>query len=157
AYGREGALAIEHIEKALLLFPCFEVQNGSRTRALNELTRKMIAGLDPRRIEELANKHGIAPKGPTPWLKAIVAGSDDHAGINPGNTWTEFPCPPSGPKPNDLIDAIRRRETRPSGAHGGPITLAHSMLKLLYDGSSPKVIASKAGRSAGKSPGGVSL
>ena len=37
--------------------------------------------------------------------------------------------------PNALIDCVRRRDTYPEGAHGGPITLAHSVLKLLYDGS----------------------
>src|SRR5262245_5840164 len=89
AYGREGALSIEHLEKAMLLMSSFEGQNGARTRALNELTLKMIERLDRPRIELLADKHGIAPKGPTPWLKAIVGGSDDHAGINPGHTWTE--------------------------------------------------------------------
>lgn len=151
AYGREGALAIEHIEKALLLFSAFEVQNGSRTRALNELTLNMVRALTPTRIEQLANKHGLSPKGEMPWLKAIVGGSDDHAGINPGNTWTEFGYEGDRPKPNDLIDAIRRRETRPGGAHGGPINLAHSILKLLYDGSTPRVFESKLGQSAGRS------
>src|SRR5262249_20093296 len=78
---------------------------------------------------------------------------DDHAGINPGNTWTEFPYEEgSRPRPNDVIDAIRRRETRPNGAHGGPITLAHSMLKLLYDGSTPRVMAMKAAQSGGRPP-----
>lgn len=44
--------------------------------------------------------------------------------------------------PNGLIESIRRRETQPGGAHGGPVVLAHSLLKLLYDGSKK--------RSAGK-------
>jgi len=133
-YGREGALSIEHIEKALLLCNTLEVRNGSRTKALNELTHGMLEKLDRETIERLARKHGIEPKGDTPWRKGIVGGSDDHSGINPGRTWTEFPH--SGrPTPNDIVAAIRRRETRPGGAHGGPITLAHSVLKLLYDGS----------------------
>ncbi len=133
-YGREGALSIEHIEKALLLCSCLEVQNGSRTKALNDLTLRMLEALDRATIERFAEKHGIEPKGDAPWLKGIVGGSDDHSGINPGRTWTEFSH--SGrPSANDVIDSIRRRETRPGGAHGGPITLAHSVLKLLYDGS----------------------
>jgi glycosyltransferase involved in cell wall biosynthesis len=139
-YGREGALAIEHIEKALLLCNALEVQNGSRTRALNDLTLRMLEALDPETIERLAAKHGLAAKGETPWRKAVLGGSDDHSGINPGRTWTEFPH--SGrPTANDVVEAIRRRETRPGGAHGGPITLAHSMLKLLYDGSTRNTAA----------------
>jgi glycosyltransferase involved in cell wall biosynthesis len=135
-YGREGALAAEHIEKALLLFNIIEVRNGSRTRSLNEFTHRLVSSLDRDTIERLANRHGLAPKGETPWLKAIVAGSDDHGGINRGRTWTEFDVLRERPAtPNDLVDSIRARRTRPGGAHGGPITLAHAMLKLLYVGS----------------------
>jgi hypothetical protein len=134
AYGREGALSIEHIEKALLLCSAFEIRNGSRTKALNGVTLAMLQALDRPTIERLAEKHGLAPKGETPWLKAIVGGSDDHSGINPGRTWTEFPYA-SQLTANAVTEAIRRRETSPGGKHGGPITLAHSILKLFYDGS----------------------
>jgi glycosyltransferase involved in cell wall biosynthesis len=134
-YGREGSLTIEHIEKAMLLCSAFEIQNGCRTRVVNDLTHSLLKSLTPEVVERLALKHGIAPKGPTPWLKAVVGGSDDHSGINPGRTWTVFEHSSSNPTPNELIDCIWRRETRPGGSHGGPISLAHSLLKLLYDGS----------------------
>jgi glycosyltransferase involved in cell wall biosynthesis len=148
-YGREGALAIEHIEKALVLCSAFEVRNGSRTKALNGVTHAMLDALDRPMIERLANRHNIAPKGDTPWLKGVLSGSDDHAGINPGRTWTEFPH--AGPRPtaNEVIDAIRRRETRPAGSHGGPITLAHAILKLLYDGSTRNIGAAQKAVSIG--------
>src|SRR5262249_44377224 len=71
---------------------------------------------------------------PTPWRKAVVGGSDDHSGINPGRTWTEFIHRGERPTPNDVIDSIRRRTTRTGGMHGGPVTLAHALVKLLYDG-----------------------
>ncbi len=137
-YGREGSLTLAHIEKALLLCNTIEVQNGSRTRALNDLTLSLVRCLDPQIMERLANLHGIMPKGETPWQKAIVGGSDDHSGINPGQTWTEFTVGEGRPRANDVIASIRRRETRPAGAHGGPVTLAHSVLKLLYDGTSKR-------------------
>ena len=134
-YGREGALTADHIEKALLLFPCLEVRNGTRTRSLNEFTHRLVTSLDRETIERLANKHGIVPRGRTPWLKGIVAGSDDHSGINQGRTWTEFLSPEGREStPNDLVDAIRNRRTAIGGEHGGPVTLAHAMVKLLYDG-----------------------
>lgn len=133
-YGREGALALSHIEKVLLLFNCFEVRNGTRGRALNSLTARLVASTTKEMIERLADKHGILPKGPTPWLKSVVGGSDDHSGINPGRTWTEFTYEGGHPKPNDLVDSIRRRETRAAGEHGGPLTLAHAVVKLFYDG-----------------------
>ncbi len=134
-YGREGSLTVRHLEKALLLCDCIEVQNGSRTRALNQLTNSLIRGLDQPTMERLANRHGIEPRGDAPWQKAIVGGSDDHSGINPGRTWTEFVQAGPRPTPGDLIAAITNRTTQPAGAHGGPVTLAHSVLKLLYDGS----------------------
>jgi glycosyltransferase involved in cell wall biosynthesis len=133
-YGREGSLTLEHIEKVMLLCNAFEIQNGARTRVVNDLTGRIMTSLTPEIIERLAVKHGIAPKGKTPWLKATVGGSDDHSGINPGRTWTVFEY--SGDvTANALIDAVRQRETRPDGSHGGPVSLAHSLLKLLYDGS----------------------
>src|SRR5215471_13256748 len=144
-YGREGSLTLEHIEKAMLLCNTFEVQNGARTNAINGLTYRLINCLTPELVERLALKHGIVPKGPAPWLKSFVGGSDDHSGINPGRTWTAFEYSGSGATPNGLIDCVRRRDTRPEGAHGGPINLAHSLLKLLYDGSKRN--------SAGKSGG----
>src|SRR5262245_7864380 len=144
-FGREGSLTLEHIEKAMLLCNTFEIQNGARTKALNDLTARLLASLTPEIIERLAVKHGIAPKGPNPWLKAIVGGSDDHSGINPGRTWTSFEYSGGVATPNALIDAIRRRDTHPEGSHGGPITLAHSLLKLLYDGRKKYGAGKKAG------------
>lgn len=135
-YGREGSLNLPHIEKALLLCNTLEVQNGSRTKALNDLTLRLVRCLDQPMVERLANKHDLAPKGATPWQKSIVGGSDDHSGLNPGQTWTEFDASGGRPTANDVIASIRRGESRPGGAHGGPLTLAHSVLKLLYDGTS---------------------
>jgi glycosyltransferase involved in cell wall biosynthesis len=137
-YGREGSLTLAHIEKALLLCNTIEVQNGSRTKGLNDLTLRLVRCLDPMTIERLSNKHNIAAKGETPWNKAIVGGSDDHSGINPGTTWTEFTMANGRPTANDVIASIRARETAPAGAHGGPLTLAHSILKLLYDGTAKR-------------------
>ncbi len=135
-YGREGSLRLEHIEKALLLCSCIEVRNGARGKAVNRVTKRMVKALTPEVIERLADKHGLEPKGPTPWIKAMVGGSDDHSGINPGDTWTEFGYRGPSPTPNQLIDSIRRCETSAQGAHGGPVTLAHAVVKLLYDGQS---------------------
>ncbi len=133
-YGRRGSLTVDHLEKALLLCPVMEIQNGTRTKSLNDFTLRWIESIDQKKLERLANKHGIEPNGETPWLKGYTAGSDDHSGINQGRTWTTFPFDGDAPTPNMLVEAIRRRETKAGGAHGGPVTLAHSVFKLLYDG-----------------------
>ena len=137
-YGREGSLTAAHIEKAMLMCNCLEVQNGARTKVLNELTWEIVRGLNRETIDRLANLHDIAPKGLTPWLKSVVGGSDDHSGINPGTTWTEFALGSSVASANSLVDSIRARTCRPEGAHGGPITIAHSILKLLYEGGAQR-------------------
>jgi glycosyltransferase involved in cell wall biosynthesis len=134
-YGREGSLALRHIEKMLVLFNAFEIQNGSRTRALNDLTARLLDSVDSILIERLADRHNLTPKGATPWRKTILSGSDDHAGINPGRTWTEFPCRGETPTVDELIGAMRARQTSAGGIHGGPVTLANSLLKLMYSGS----------------------
>ncbi len=140
-YGREGSLTIAHLEKAMLLCNVLEAQNGARTLALNDLTARMLRSLDELKIEQLAARHGLEPKGPTPWRKSIVGGSDDHSGINPGRTWTRFTAGGGQLTPNALIEAMRAGKTQPEGAHGGPITLAHSVLKLLHDGGKRKAAA----------------
>jgi glycosyltransferase involved in cell wall biosynthesis len=145
-HGREGALALSHVEKAILLCNSFEVHNGSRERAMHELTAGLFESLDREMIERLADRHGIAPKGETPWRKSVLGGSDDHSGINPGRTWTEFRTDGKA-TPNDLILAVRNGHTRPGGAYGGPITLANSVLKLLYEGSRQKGKTSVSSRS----------
>ncbi len=142
-YGREGSLTLAHIEKAILLCNTFEIQNGARTKAVNDLTGRLLTSLTPEVIVRLAAKHNIAPKGRTPWIKSFVGGSDDHSGINPGRTWTAFEYSGTRATANELIESIRRGETRAEGSHGGPITLAHSLLKLLYDGSAKKTKSAK--------------
>ncbi|MFO0691545.1 MAG: glycosyltransferase [Myxococcota bacterium] len=132
-YGRDGSLSVWHLERAMLLFDCLEVHNGTRAAASNALTRRLLASLDRKKIEELAAKHDLAPKGATPWLKAVVGGSDDHSGINPGRAWTVFRYLGDRPRPNDVVDSIRRRTTSAEGMHGGPVTLAHALVKLVYD------------------------
>jgi glycosyltransferase involved in cell wall biosynthesis len=148
-YGREGSLTAAHIEKAMLLCNCLEVRNGARTKVLNELTWQIVRGLNRETIERLANLHDIKPKGVTPWLKSVVGGSDDHASINPGTTWTEFDLRQSTASANVLVDSIRARTSRPAGAHGGPVTIAHSILKLLYEGGTQR--PAKASTPAAKS------
>jgi hypothetical protein len=43
-YGREGSLTLAHIEKAILLCNTFEIQNGARSRAVNDLTGTLLTG-----------------------------------------------------------------------------------------------------------------
>src|SRR5499425_688613 len=46
-FGREGSLTLEHIEKMMLLCNTFEIQNGARTKAINDLTTTLFTTLTP--------------------------------------------------------------------------------------------------------------
>lgn len=134
-YGREGGLSLTHIEKAILLCPCLETKNGTRTKVLNETTQQMLDSLNEEKIEQLVKTHQIQPYGETPWQKAYVGGSDDHSGLNPGETYTWFPIENKVLEmvnANDLVMAIRHRKTIPDGADGGLLTLAHAVTKIMY-------------------------
>ncbi len=148
-YGRMGALSLKHIEKLLLLCNCLEVQNGTRCKDLNDTTLQLVQSLNRKTIEKLANRYNIEPIGNTPWLKAIVGGSDDHSGINPGETFTTFPIenPEKGPQVHELIQAIRNRETTPCGAHGGPVNIAHAMVKIMYHHQTKSPVSAKKSKS----------
>jgi hypothetical protein len=52
--------------------------DGSNSR-LGVAELVWLLSLDKGTIERLADKHGIEPKGDTPWLKSVVGGSDDHS------------------------------------------------------------------------------
>ena len=134
-YGRVGALGVEHLEKALLLFPGFELRSGAQTRPWNELLERLITSLDRATLEQLAERHGIEPRGHEPWRKFAVGGSGDRSGLHLARTWTEFPRAGDRPaRAEELIAALHARRTRAEGAHGGPVSDAHTLLKLIHEG-----------------------
>ncbi len=76
-----------HFEKLLLLFNTFEI-NGDQVREVNEHLRLVLGTLTPQEIALLADRHAIMPQGETPWRKALLCGSDDHAGTGFGASFT---------------------------------------------------------------------
>ncbi len=125
----DGRLDGDTVEKLLLLFDVFEARNGARAERYNEAVVGLLGALTPETMERLAVKHGIEPQGPTPWLKAMVGGSDDHGGFFIARAFTVAEgC--AGPA--DLLAAVRERRTVPGGEHGDPLTLAHNLWGIGY-------------------------
>jgi predicted metal-dependent phosphoesterase TrpH len=58
-------LSVSHFEKMLLLFTHFEL-NGARDEYQNRILSSIINSLEEKKIEELADKHGIEPAGIRP-------------------------------------------------------------------------------------------
>ncbi|HTX70288.1 MAG TPA: glycosyltransferase family 1 protein [Thermoleophilia bacterium] len=123
-YAVDGRLTPDIVEKLLLLFSGFEVRNGARSSRSNELVGQVLAGLTPRTMARLAEKHGLEPAGPWPHRKVAVGGSDDHSGMFAAGAWTEGLCDGSV---EGFLDAVRRGDCGPGGDSGEAHYLAHSI------------------------------
>lgn len=90
-YVQNGRLTRWHIERAALLFKGFETINGAHDDALNRTIARYLDTLSPAKVQELIDRHGMQPLWPRVWEKSRTGGSDDHALLNVGRTWTEVP------------------------------------------------------------------
>ena len=73
----------------------------------------MIDGLTPQAIDLLARRHKLPVRWNEPWKKSRTGGSDDHALLNIGRTWTEFPA--ECDTIDDLLECIRTGRCQPGG------------------------------------------
>lgn len=133
-YGVNGRLDLENLEKLILLFDTFETVNGGRLRVYNQAWRDLLKNLTPDHLNRLRDKHDIEPWSETPWVKGFTGGSDDHAGLFIGESHTAF----SGRGVEDLIHAVKSRETVGVGRHGDHKSLAFAIYKIAYDFSRSK-------------------
>jgi len=125
----DNKLSRSHIEKLLLLFDIFEGINGSQLKIQNQTWVDTLRGLTPARIEDLYRRHHIEPISSDPWLKGITGGSDDHADLYIGRTYTEA----KASTVEEYLDAIRKKRTSAGGAHSTFRDLSMSVLKLAYE------------------------
>ena len=124
-----GRLTIDQFEQLLLLFPRFELINGSRDRRAADLLGAILGNLTPAMIAEMADRQGIEPYGPQPWKKVLTAGSDDHSGTYTGSAFTQTPLA-SGV--DEYLAYIRRGEHEPAGACGGSVLMGHAFYHIAY-------------------------
>ncbi len=87
-YSTNDLMNADHFEQLLLLFKNFEL-NGARDESQNRILKSILAGLRPRDIERLSDKHGIEPVFSEPWQKNLTGGSDDHSSLNIACKYTE--------------------------------------------------------------------
>jgi len=98
-------LTSRHRHRLAELFPIWEVRNGSRARELN-----MPAAI------YVETQGGIA-----------VGGSDDHAGIDIGRTFTSAPAAAC---PAEFLDHVRAGRVAPGGEQGSAEKWAHAAMAL---------------------------
>ncbi|RQW85488.1 MAG: glycosyltransferase [Geobacter sp.] len=128
-YAQNDKLSADHLEKLLLLFRVFEVKNGARAKRYGTFLEEILDSLTPEKIAELADKHGMAPVGETPWIKGRVGGSDDHSGLFIAGAHTIVS---GATNLDEFLDGISQRHSSPAGEDGDPLTLAHSLYSITH-------------------------
>ncbi len=104
-YSVEQPLGHRHRRRLAELFPIWEVRNGSRAAELN-----MPAAV-------YVDTHGGTG----------IAGSDDHAGVDIGRTFTETPLAGT---PASFLRFVRDGEATPRGDQGSAAKWAHAAIAL---------------------------
>jgi glycosyltransferase involved in cell wall biosynthesis/predicted metal-dependent phosphoesterase TrpH len=104
-YAVQAPLAARHRRRLAHLFPIWETRNGSRAKELNLPAFVYI------------ETHG----------GTAIGGSDDHAGIDIGRTFTETP---RADTPQQFLEAIRAGRAAAHGAQGSAAKWAHAAMAL---------------------------
>ncbi len=132
---------LRRLERCALLFRCFETMNGAHTTERQTLAlERFLAGLTPERIEDLSAAHGAQPV----WgfeAPGVCAGSDDHALLNIGRTWTgvaraNAAMSGEGSRASreqdtcGFLDAIMRGEGFAGGRFATPDSLARQVVRI---------------------------
>jgi glycosyltransferase involved in cell wall biosynthesis len=128
-YSVNGKLTVDHLEKLLLLFDIFEGRNGGRNRCSNDAWIEVVSNLNREQIEQMSRRHGIEPRGQRPWRKTLIAGSDDHAGMFVGETFTGAEALGQ----DDYFDRLREGNCSIEGRNSDFYSLAFTVYKVAYD------------------------
>jgi glycosyltransferase involved in cell wall biosynthesis/predicted metal-dependent phosphoesterase TrpH len=104
-YAVQAPLTARHRRRLAQLFPIWETRNGSRAKELNLPAFVYI------------ETHGGTP----------IGGSDDHAGIDIGRTFTETPYAAT---PTAFLASIRAGHAGAHGAQGGAAKWTHAAMAL---------------------------
>ncbi len=124
-----GKLTFETLEKLILLFDVFEGLNGARDSSYNMIWRQVLMNLAPEDIERLYDKHHIEPFSDDPWTKGFTGGSDDHAGLFIGQTFTVAECKTL----DEYIQSIREKRTIAKGRSSDFKMMAFTFYKVACD------------------------
>jgi hypothetical protein len=104
-YAVEAPLTARHRRRLAELFGVWEVRNGARAPELNAPAAVYV------------DTHGGTG----------VGGSDDHAGVDIGRTWTEAPAASS---PREFLDHLRAGRVGAHGKQGSAAKWAHAAMAI---------------------------
>jgi len=134
SFSVNGKISLSHLEKLILLFNVFEVRNGGRNRFHNETWTAILSELTPDKMNDLYRKYRIKARGEDPWVKGLTGGSDDHAGLFIGQTYTQGRAGST----DEFVQSIKERKTEVGGRHNNYKSLAFVFYKIAYDFSQKK-------------------
>ncbi len=139
-YSQNGKLTPGHLERCVLMFKGWESLNGAHASAHNSALERFLGALTPARVQRLERRHAMRALWVRPWDKARTAGSDDHALLNLGRTWTELPASPaqgggSGAgaaqaRGDEFLRRIMSGAGVPGGRAGSPTALADQIIAV---------------------------
>jgi glycosyltransferase involved in cell wall biosynthesis/predicted metal-dependent phosphoesterase TrpH len=104
-YTVAAPLTARHRRRLAELFDIWEIRNGARARELNRPAATYVA-----------TREGIG-----------IGGSDDHAGVDIGRTYSETP---PARTPRDFLEHVRRGDVLARGAQGSAAKWAHAAIAL---------------------------
>ncbi|MDD3052114.1 MAG: phosphoesterase, partial [Candidatus Cloacimonetes bacterium] len=133
-YSVNGRLQADHLRKLLLLFDNFEGINGGRNHLNNVGWMNVLTNLTPSHIDKLYQRYRIEPFSDNSWTKGITGGSDDHAGLFLGRTYTEA----LANTPEEFLQKIREKKIICDGRHNDYQSLAFTIYKIAIDYSKTK-------------------
>lgn len=128
-YSINGKLTFEILEKLILLFDVFEGINGSRNPRYNTIWRQVLSHLTPDDIDRLYQKYHIEPMSDTPWIKGFTGGTDDHAGLFIGQTFTVA----ESQSRHEFLQSIKDKHTLSDGRSGDFKMIAFAFYKIACD------------------------
>ncbi len=129
-------LTVEHFERLVLLFRCFEARNGNREPLAQEVSNRCLAALTPEKISSLANRHGLEPTHVDAHRKVLFASSDDHSGLHTGATYTEVG---SGLTVQDFFRGLEAGGATLHGPMGDPLTFSSSLYTTVFSFARDKI------------------
>ncbi|MFM9957206.1 MAG: glycosyltransferase [Phycisphaerales bacterium] len=88
-YSQNGKLTTSHLERCVLLFKAWESLNGAHAPTHKDGVELFLSSLKLARVQAFERRHRMRALWMRSWTKAVTAGSDDHALLNVGRTWTE--------------------------------------------------------------------
>lgn len=128
-YTVNNTITWQHLEKLILLFDVFESINGGRDKRNNSEWFEFLGSLTEKEISEMEKNHGIKPFSETPWQKGFTGGSDDHAGLFFGYTYTVS----QGSAAASFLGELRGRETFAVGRNTNFYSFVFSIYKIVWD------------------------